>query len=71
MFQKKNSRYIFGSESEDLEIASEEPASAIAPAAKDIGVSPTEERLKKLEIPFSKVAEHAGLVEDESSSEDA
>ena len=52
-------------------MASEEPASASAPATKDMGLSPKEERLQKLEILLGKLAKHVGLVEDESSSEDA
>ena len=51
-------------------MASEEPASASASATKDMGLSPAEERLQKLEILLGKVAKHVGIVEDESSSED-
>ena len=71
---KEEFKELFGSESEDLEMDSEEPVSVVpvlAPATKDMDLSPTEEKLQKLEILLGKVAEHVGLVEDESSSEDA
>ena len=62
---KEEFNELFGLESEDFEMASEEPASVGAPATKEMGLSPTEERLQKLGILLGKVAKHVGLVEDE------
>ena len=49
---RKEFKERFGLESEDLKMASEEPASASAPAMKEMGLSPAEKKAAKTGDPF-------------------